>query len=93
LTPLTGSAHESDADRVLKTARVHRHRWLDGAGTSDEVTRMKTYGERGKLVPKQFATERILVGDDARALDEAVRADPEGAYGEHGLNLSTITGQ
>jgi hypothetical protein len=35
---------------------------------------------------------RILVGDDALALDEAVRADPENAYGEHGLNLGTITG-
>jgi hypothetical protein len=36
---------------------------------------------------------RILVGDDAHTLDEAVRADPEGAYGEHGLSLGTITGQ
>jgi NAD(P)-dependent dehydrogenase (short-subunit alcohol dehydrogenase family) len=36
---------------------------------------------------------RILVGDDAQALDEAVRANPEGAYGERGLNLPTITGQ
>jgi hypothetical protein len=36
---------------------------------------------------------RILVGDDAQALDEAVRADPEGAYGERGLSLGTITGQ
>jgi len=36
---------------------------------------------------------RILVGDDAQALDEAVRADPEGAYGERGLSLDAITGQ
>jgi hypothetical protein len=35
---------------------------------------------------------RILVGDDARALDEAVRADPENAYGEDGLSLGTIPG-
>ena len=35
---------------------------------------------------------RILVGDDAHALDEAVRADPEAAYGESGLSLSTILG-
>jgi NAD(P)-dependent dehydrogenase (short-subunit alcohol dehydrogenase family) len=35
---------------------------------------------------------RILVGDDARALDEAVRADPERAYGEGGLTLDTIIG-
>jgi hypothetical protein len=36
---------------------------------------------------------RILVGEDAHALDEAVRADPEGAYGENGLSLPTITNQ
>ena len=36
---------------------------------------------------------RILVGDDAYALDEAVRADPENAYGEDGLSLGTITGE
>jgi NAD(P)-dependent dehydrogenase (short-subunit alcohol dehydrogenase family) len=35
---------------------------------------------------------RILVGDDARQLDEAVRADPLAAYGPEGLNLGTITG-
>lgn len=33
---------------------------------------------------------RILVGDDAHALDAAVRADPEAAYGPEGLALSTI---
>lgn len=30
---------------------------------------------------------RILVGDDALALDAAVRADPEAAYGPGGLNI------
>jgi NAD(P)-dependent dehydrogenase (short-subunit alcohol dehydrogenase family) len=35
---------------------------------------------------------RILVGDDAQALDEAVRADPEGIYGEDGLSLGTLPG-
>ncbi|MEQ1787188.1 MAG: hypothetical protein ABL966_09060, partial [Acidimicrobiales bacterium] len=30
---------------------------------------------------------RILVGDDAHRLDEAVRADPLSVYGEGGLNL------
>ena len=34
---------------------------------------------------------RILVGDDAVALDEAVRADPEGAYAPDGPTLSSIT--
>lgn len=37
-------------------------------------------------------TWRILVGDDARQLDEAVRSDPLAAYGPDGLNLRTITG-
>ncbi len=36
---------------------------------------------------------RILVGADAHALDEAVRADPEGAYGPDGLSLGSITGR
>jgi hypothetical protein len=35
-------------------------------------------------------TWRILVGDDARTLDEAVRADPEGVYGGEGLSLGTV---
>jgi NAD(P)-dependent dehydrogenase (short-subunit alcohol dehydrogenase family) len=35
---------------------------------------------------------RILVGDDARALDAAVRADPDAAYGADGLALRSITG-
>lgn len=33
---------------------------------------------------------RILVGDDALALDAAVRADPEGAYGD-GVSLGALT--
>ena len=33
---------------------------------------------------------RILVGDDARALDESVRADPLGAYGPAGANIATV---
>src|SRR5262245_19074366 len=36
---------------------------------------------------------RILVGDDADAIDEACRRDPENVYGEDGLSLGTITGQ
>jgi hypothetical protein len=33
---------------------------------------------------------RILVGDDAKALDERVRADPEAAYDHTGVGLGTI---
>ncbi len=35
---------------------------------------------------------RILVGEDARQLDEAVRADPEGIYGAEGLSLGNLGG-
>lgn len=35
---------------------------------------------------------RILVGDDAHALDERVRADPLAAYGPGAFGLGTITG-
>src|SRR5829696_9444904 len=36
-------------------------------------------------------TWRILVGEDAVALDKAVRANPEAAYGPDGIGLSTVT--
>jgi NAD(P)-dependent dehydrogenase (short-subunit alcohol dehydrogenase family) len=78
-------------------------------GVSDDEIRnmMKMAGEmfrdNAPLTAAQAATIildgvragkwRILVGDDAHALDETVRADPEGAYGERGLSLGTITGQ
>jgi NAD(P)-dependent dehydrogenase (short-subunit alcohol dehydrogenase family) len=35
---------------------------------------------------------RILVGEDAKKLDEMVRADPEAAYGVDGLALASIFG-
>ena len=35
---------------------------------------------------------RILVGEDAHALDEAVRADPLRAYGAEGISLASVTG-
>jgi NAD(P)-dependent dehydrogenase (short-subunit alcohol dehydrogenase family) len=35
---------------------------------------------------------RILVGEDAHKLDEAVRADPEGVYGPDGLSLASVLG-
>jgi hypothetical protein len=34
---------------------------------------------------------RILVGDDAHRLDEAVRADPEGAYDHKGVGLNSLS--
>jgi NAD(P)-dependent dehydrogenase (short-subunit alcohol dehydrogenase family) len=79
----------------------------DGLSDDDIVNLMTMFGEmfrdNAPLSAKQAATIildgvragkwRILIGDDAHALDEAVRADPENAYGENGLNLPTITGQ
>jgi NAD(P)-dependent dehydrogenase (short-subunit alcohol dehydrogenase family) len=79
----------------------------DGMSDDDIQNMMKMFGEMFRdsapLTAEQAATIildgvraeqwRILVGDDAMALDDAVRADPEGAYGEDGLTLGTITGQ
>jgi NAD(P)-dependent dehydrogenase (short-subunit alcohol dehydrogenase family) len=78
----------------------------DGASDDDIRSFMKMFGEmfrdNAPVTAAQAATIildgvragiwRILVGDDARAIDEAVRADPEGVYGEHGLSLDTVTG-
>ncbi|HMF04341.1 MAG TPA: SDR family oxidoreductase [Acidimicrobiia bacterium] len=79
----------------------------DGLSDTDIQNMMKMFGEMFRdsapLTAEQAATIildgvraekwRILVGDDAVGLDEAVRADPESAYGEDGLTLGTITGQ
>jgi NAD(P)-dependent dehydrogenase (short-subunit alcohol dehydrogenase family) len=79
----------------------------EGLSDDDIQNLMKMFGEmfrdNAPLTAEQAATIildgvragkwRILVGDDAHAIDEAVRADPERAYGEDGLSLDTITGQ
>jgi NAD(P)-dependent dehydrogenase (short-subunit alcohol dehydrogenase family) len=90
-----------------RTQMARRGIATDGLSDDDILNMMKMFGEMFRdsapLTAEQAATIildavragkwRILVGDDAQALDEAVRSDPEGAYGEHGLNLTTITGQ
>ena len=79
----------------------------DGMSDADIQNMMKMFGEMFResapLTAEQAAAIildgvraekwRILVGDDAVALDDAVRADPESAYGENGLTLGTVTGQ
>jgi hypothetical protein len=79
----------------------------DGLSDDDIQNLMKVFGEmfrdNAPLTAEQAATIildgvragkwRILVGDDAHAIDEAVRADPESAYGEDGPSLDTIVGQ
>jgi NAD(P)-dependent dehydrogenase (short-subunit alcohol dehydrogenase family) len=89
-----------------RTQMARRGLETDGFSDDDILNLMKMFGEmfrdNAPLSAEQAATIildgvlggkwRILVGDDAHSLDEAVRADPENAYGEDGLNLSTITG-
>jgi NAD(P)-dependent dehydrogenase (short-subunit alcohol dehydrogenase family) len=89
-----------------RTQMSRRGLATDGLSDDDIQNLMKMFGEmfrdNAPLSAEQAAKIildgvragkwRILVGDDAHALDEAVRADPENVYGEHGLNLGTITG-
>ena len=55
-------------------------------GTLDEIRIWNTARPEADIL---HDFERILVGDDAHALDKAVRADPEAAYS--GLSLGTVT--
>jgi NAD(P)-dependent dehydrogenase (short-subunit alcohol dehydrogenase family) len=91
-----------------ETRKQMARRGIETEGLSDHdvLNLMKMFGEmfrdNAPLTAAQAATIildgvragkwRILVGDDAHAIDEAVRADPEGVYGEDGLSLDTITG-
>src|SRR5262249_9477880 len=75
----------------------------DGLPEDDIRNMMRMFGDTAPVSAEQAATIildgvragkwRILVGDDAVTIDEAVRRDPENAYGENGLSLGTITGQ
>ena len=94
-----------DVDEA-RTQMARRGLATDGFSDDDILNLMKMFGEmfrdNAPLSAEQAATIildgvragkwRILVGDDAHSLDDAVRADPENAYGEDGLNLATITG-
>jgi hypothetical protein len=73
-----------------------------GAGELDDLVRQASEGFRvnAPLSASEAATIildavqddawRILVGDDARMLDEAVRSDPLAVYGPDGLSLRSI---
>ncbi len=90
-----------------RTQMARRGLPTDGLSDDDIQNMMRMFGEmfrdNAPVTAEQAATIildgvragkwRILVGDDAEALDQAVRRDPEGAYGENGLNLGTIIGQ
>ncbi len=90
-----------------RTQMARRGMPTDGLSDDDIQNLMRMFGEmfreNAPLTAEQAATIildgvragkwRILVGDDACAIDDAVRADPENAYGEDGLSLGTITGE
>jgi NAD(P)-dependent dehydrogenase (short-subunit alcohol dehydrogenase family) len=90
-----------------RTQMARRGMPTDGLSDDDIQNLMRMFGEmfreNAPLTAEQAATIildgvragkwRILVGDDAYAIDDAVRADPENAYGEDGLSLGTITGE
>jgi NAD(P)-dependent dehydrogenase (short-subunit alcohol dehydrogenase family) len=62
-----------------------------GEGFRDNATMSAAEAATFILDSVKAGTWRILVGDDAVALDEAVRANPERAYGPDGIGLSTVT--
>ena len=90
-----------------RTQMARRGLPTDGLSDDDIQNLMKLFGEmfrdNAPLSAEQAATIildgvragkwRILVGDDAHKLDEAVRADPEKAYGPDGITLFTVFGQ
>jgi len=98
----------SDDEQVSLMRRGMAQRGIPTDGMSDEdlLKLVDTFGEMFRESAPVTASEaatvildgvrtdrwRILIGDDAHALDEAVRADPEGAYTPGGPSLATIMG-
>ena len=85
-------------DIVVNSQRVH----TGGAEPPDTMTTMigQFFRERAPLSAADAATVildgvrsgawRILVGDDAKRLDAAVRAEPERAYGPDGIRIESF---
>jgi hypothetical protein len=83
-------------------------RGIDTDGMSDEqldelmVNLASMFREAAPMTAAEAAAEilagvlagrwRLLIGKDAVQLDEAVRADPEKAYGPGGLTLGALGG-
>jgi NAD(P)-dependent dehydrogenase (short-subunit alcohol dehydrogenase family) len=98
---------EMSAEELAETRRMLASRGVPESNLDDEALKgmVKAMGEgfrdAAPLSAAQAATIildavragewRILVGDDAHALDRAVRADPIRAYGPGGLDFSTIS--
>ena len=78
-------AHADTSTVDPELARMFGQGFRDSAPTSaDEAATVILDGVRADRW-------RILIGDDAHALDEAVRANPLGAYGEGGFSLSSLS--
>ena len=88
----------------VRADMTRRGMQLDGMSDGDIQQLMKTmaqaFRDNAPLSAAQAATVildgvragqwRILVGDDARAIDAAVRGDPENAYAAGGPGFPTI---
>ena len=97
------------ADELAEVRRTMAQRGLPTDGVADDDLRKgvammgEMFRDAAPLNAAQAATIildgvragkwRILVGDDAQKLDEAVRANPEKAYGPDGITLFTVFGQ
>ena len=97
------------AEDLAEVRRTMAQRGLSADGVNDDDLRKgvammgEVFRDAAPLNAAQAATIildgvragkwRILVGDDAHKLDEAVRADPEKAYGPDGITLFTVFGQ
>ena len=97
---------EDEEVAMIRHGMAQRGMPTDGMSDDDLRNLVQMFGEmfrdNAPMTAAQAATVildgvragkwRILVGDDARALDEAVRADPERAYAPGGPSLGTIMG-
>jgi len=97
-------AFYTDRAREIRSTITHRGTPADGMTDEQLLEMMDAMADASRdsapTTAEQAATIildgvragrwRILVGDDARQLDEAVRADPEAAYGPDGFTLSTV---
>ena len=99
---------EMTADDLAEVRRTMAQRGLPADGIADDDLRKgvammgEMFRDAAPLNAAQAATIildgvragkwRILVGDDAHKLDEAVRSDPEKAYGPDGITLFTVFG-
>jgi NAD(P)-dependent dehydrogenase (short-subunit alcohol dehydrogenase family) len=99
--------HGSEVDVEAARADMARRGFDPSALTDDQVRDLidsfgEAFRDNAPLSAADAATLildgvragrwRILVGDDAAALDAAVRADPEAVYGADGFSLQSVLG-